>query len=83
MTMFPCAPFSDIQALKQEFTNLYIPAIVNVCITILCLGHISNKINDIPSIWKKLLFFPRKVTYFVLTTQIWIPYEQNSIFSFV
>ena len=27
--MFPCAPFSDIQALKHEFPNLYILVIVN------------------------------------------------------
>ena len=27
--MFPRAPFSDIQALKHEFPNLYVLAIVN------------------------------------------------------
>ena len=27
--MFPCAPFSDIYALKHEIPNLYFPAIVN------------------------------------------------------
>ena len=27
--MFPFASFSDIQALKHEFPNLYLPAIVN------------------------------------------------------
>ena len=31
-------------------------------------------------IWKKLLFFQRKVTSFVLAKQIWIPYDQNSNF---
>ena len=29
ITMFPCAPFSDIQDMKREFPNLYFPAIVN------------------------------------------------------
>ena len=33
--------------------------------------------------WRKLLFFLRRVTYFVLAKQIWIPYDQNTIFSFV
>ena len=28
ITMFPCAPFSDIQALGHEFPNLYFSAIV-------------------------------------------------------
>ena len=27
--MFPYAPFSDIQALRHEFQNLYFPTIVN------------------------------------------------------
>ena len=27
--MFPYAPFPNIQALKHEFPNLYLPAIVN------------------------------------------------------
>ena len=30
--------------------------------------------------WSKLLFFLRRVTYFVLAKQIWIPYDQNNIF---
>ena len=30
--------------------------------------------------WRKLLFFLRRVTYFVLAKQIWIPYDQNTIF---
>ena len=29
ITTFPCAPFSDIQALGHEFPNLYFSAIVN------------------------------------------------------
>ena len=33
--------------------------------------------------WRKLLFCLRRVTYFVLAKQIWIPYDQNTIFSFV
>ena len=31
-------------------------------------------------VWKKLLFSLRKVTYFVLAKQIWVPYDQNSTF---
>ena len=27
--MFPCAPFSDIQAMKHEFPNMYFSAIIN------------------------------------------------------
>ena len=33
--------------------------------------------------WRKLLFFLRRVTYFVLAKQMWIPYDQNTIFYFV
>ena len=29
ITMFSCAPFFDIQALKHEFLNKYFPVIVN------------------------------------------------------
>ena len=29
ITTFPCAPFPDIQALKHEFPNPYLPAIIN------------------------------------------------------
>ena len=55
-----------------------------ICISILCFGHIANTFNDILSFLKEVIFFfLRKVTYFVLAKQIWIPYDQNSIFSFV
>ena len=33
--------------------------------------------------WRKLLFFLRKVTYFVLAKQIWIPTTKIRFFSFV
>ena len=39
-----------------------------ICISILCFGHIANKFNVILSIMAK---------------QIWIPYDQNTIFSFI
>ena len=58
ITMFPCAPFSDIQALKHEFPNLYFPASSMICISVLCFDHIANISNDILSILKELIIFP-------------------------
>ena len=78
--MFPCAPFFDIQALKHEFPNLYFPAVVKALH--IYFGHIAN-LTTAYQFWRKLLVFLRKATYFILVNEIWIPYGQNSIFSFV
>ena len=56
--MFPCAPFSDIQALGHEFPNLYFSAIVNDLHPYFVFGHIANKFNVILSILKEVNIFP-------------------------
>ena len=49
ITMVPCAPFSDIQALKDEFLNLYFSAIANDLHLYFCFGHIANTFNPRPT----------------------------------
>ena len=56
--MFPCAPFSDIQALGHEFPNLYFSTIVNDLHLYFVFGHIANKFNVILSILKEVIIFP-------------------------
>ena len=51
-----------------------------ICISILCFGHIANKFNVILSILKKVIIFPEKGDLFRIGKQIWIPYDQNTIF---
>ena len=58
--MFPCAPFSDIQALGHEFPNLYFSAVVNDLHLYFVFGHIANKFNAIPSILKEVIIFLEK-----------------------
>ena len=61
--MFPCAPFSNIQALGHEFPNLYFSAIVNDLHLYFVFGHIiyfANKFNVIFSILKEVTIFPEK-----------------------
>ena len=55
--MFPCVPFSDIEAMKHEFPNLYFPAIVNDLHLYFCLDHIANTFTQILSILKKAIIF--------------------------
>ena len=58
--MFPCAPFSDIQALGHEFPNLYFSGIVNDLHLYFVFGHIANKFNAILSILREVIIFPEK-----------------------
>ena len=58
--MFSCAPFSDIQALGDEFPKLYFSAIVNDLHLYFVFGHIANKFDVILSILKKVIIFPEK-----------------------
>ena len=51
--MFPCAPFSDIQTVGQEFSNLYFSAIVNDLHLYLVFGHIANKFKGTNPALKK------------------------------
>ena len=56
--MFPCVPFSDIQALGHEFPNFYFSAIVNDLHLYFVFGHIANKFNVILSILKEVIILP-------------------------
>ena len=58
ITMFPCAPFSDI--LGHEFPNSYFSAIVNDLHLYFVFGRIANKFNVILSILKEVIIFPEK-----------------------
>ena len=57
--MFPCAPFSDIQALGHKFSNLYFSAIVND-LHLFFFGHIANKFNVVFPILKEIIIFLEK-----------------------
>ena len=87
ITLFPRAPFSDIKALKHEFPNLYVCTCHRKWFASLFRVSVILPVNLTTSFqfWRKLLFFLRKVTYFVFAKHIWIwiPYDQNYIFSFV
>ena len=48
--MFPCDPFSDIQALKHEFPNLYLPAIVNGLHLYFVFRTSVPSVADVPSV---------------------------------
>ena len=82
IAMFPCAPFSDIQALKHEFQNLYLLSCHHTWFTSLfCVSDkLSINVTTSFQFWIKLLFFLRKETYLVLAKQIWIPYEKKKSF---
>ena len=58
--MFPCVPFSDIQALGHEFPNLYFSAIVDDLHIYFVFGHIVNQFNVILSILKEVIIFHEK-----------------------
>ena len=60
ITMFHCAPFSDIQALGHDFPNFCFSAIVNDLHLYFVFGHIANKFNVILSIVKEVIIFPEK-----------------------
>ena len=72
ITMFPCAPFSDIQALEHEFPNMHFPAITNDLPIYFVFDHIANRFNNSFSILKKLVFLLRKETCFISVKHIWI-----------
>ena len=58
--MFPCAPFSDIQALGHEFPNLCFSAIVNDLHLYFVFCHIANQLNVILSILNEVIIIPEK-----------------------
>ena len=60
ITMFPCAPFYDIQALGHELPNWYFSAIVNDLHLYFVFWSFASKFNVIPSILKEVIIFPEK-----------------------
>ena len=80
---FPCIIF------RYSGPETRIPKSVHIChrkgfASLFCiLAILPMNLTTSFQFWRKLVFFPRKVTYFVLAKQIWIPYYQNSFFSFV
>ena len=51
-----------------------------ICISILCLVILPINLTSSSQFCRKLLFFLRRVTYFALAKQMWIPYDQNTFF---